>query len=231
MPPIYPNNAQKLDPASWEPHKHRIIELWLPQENNLAFVMETIRAETGFIASEAQYRRQLSEVWRIKKNFSGPELEFINNTVQERTAQGKETRVKRHGVQIPLDNLKRRTTRRFVSTLDAIAKMREQKSDNPVSGGNKDFETEGLDIGTPTTVANTPGPPISSPETLGGETPRVRTREPSPIVYTKNGDMVASTPRSSLREEPAISAIYPNQYRPVYSALFQDVRFQISRGI
>ncbi|KAK6523434.1 hypothetical protein TWF281_001416 [Arthrobotrys megalospora] len=151
--------TQKPDADIWELLRPRITELWL--HNSLSYVVQTIKAETGFVASEKQCYRQLNEVWCVKKNLTKEELDYIQEIFKQRDAQGKSTRIKRYGVRVHLsdENVKRRKTRRFVSTLDRHThKIKsEAAGDDKIKiepPGEMDFQN--LDVGTPTTVTETP---------------------------------------------------------------------------
>ncbi|KAF3921358.1 hypothetical protein ABW20_dc0104670 [Dactylellina cionopaga] len=119
---------------------------------------------------EKQYYRQLNEVWGIKKNLTVQELDHIENTLEKREKEGKETRVKRYGVPLSNENLKRRKARRFVPTFESKRKAATQSSIE-IETLDMDF-----DIGTPTTVAETPKSPPETPkpfpETVGDKTPQ-----------------------------------------------------------
>ncbi|KAK6525887.1 hypothetical protein TWF281_010931 [Arthrobotrys megalospora] len=198
--------AQRINPTTWEPLKQRIIELWL-LDNPLQYVIKKIQSETGFVASEAQYRRQLHEVWGIRKYFSSTGLAQISDQINQRAAQGKETRVTRNGVEIPIQNLRRRRTRRFVSTMDAIVAKMDKEADSIGKNKGQSFDQTSLDanivnMATPPTIATPPTPPNEALQTPGEEIARsTATNPPTPDAEISNvPDGECNTIRSREQE-------------------------------
>ncbi|KAF3937476.1 hypothetical protein ABW19_dt0210346 [Dactylella cylindrospora] len=192
--------TRKLSPEAWEPYKQRIVELWATPNNSLKDVIKTVQKETGFVASEAQYRRQLSDIWQVRKNWSSQELDYIESVWKDRDAVGKETRVKRLGVRIPRDALRRKKARRFVSTLDARRKdIMDTNDDLPIQDGEKfDFE-----IGTPTTIAPTPkSRDERTREPSGGDTPEAGGPPSASDCYSFGGEATLG-----LDEDPSNSGV------------------------
>ncbi|KAK6528342.1 hypothetical protein TWF281_009585 [Arthrobotrys megalospora] len=163
------NRAEPISQEVWESHKHRIIQLWTDPDSTLPKLMKTIEAETGFVATERQYYRQLGDVWKIRKNFTNDDLEYISSVTRERKAMGKlKTRVKRNGVSIPEAKIKRKQSRVYVKTIDL--KRRQLAAKNGVNDDSS-VRTRDFVVGTPTEVDEcSPAPLLRSPEYMDIDT-------------------------------------------------------------
>ncbi|KAK6517551.1 hypothetical protein TWF281_004201 [Arthrobotrys megalospora] len=142
------NRAAPIEQTAWEFHKPRIIQLWTDPDHTLASLKRIMEREKGFIATKRQYHRQLHDIWRIRKNFTSDELEYIGKVTRERRAQGKKTRVKRNGVCISEANIKRRQSRPYVKTID----LKRREIAAKIGPGS---------VGTPTEVDESSPTPLS----------------------------------------------------------------------
>ncbi|KAK6513176.1 hypothetical protein TWF506_009340 [Arthrobotrys conoides] len=149
-----PNKPAKISQVTWESYKSDISRLYLDERKTLDQVRVAMEENSGFIATKAQYIRMVNEVWRLKKNIKGDEIDCINTREKKRARDGKKTAVKLGSRQLDESELRRKRSRHHVSVLEQhqrrIAAQLDSEKTEPVT-------PEGIEIFTPT-------PSVSSPQ-------------------------------------------------------------------
>ncbi|KAL8935682.1 MAG: hypothetical protein Q9216_005309 [Gyalolechia sp. 2 TL-2023] len=74
----------------WEKHRASIERLYVEEEKSLPTVIDELKSDHGFFATERQYKRRIS-AWRLDKNVKGEEMRAIIATEATRLLQGKES--------------------------------------------------------------------------------------------------------------------------------------------
>ncbi|KAF3170567.1 hypothetical protein TWF225_004194 [Orbilia oligospora] len=151
-----PNRARvaKISQETWESYKSDISRLYLDERKTLDQVRLVMEESLGFIATKAQYIRMVNEVWRLKKNIKGSDLDCIDTRERKRARDGKKTGVKLGNRQLDESELRRKRSRHHVSVIEQhqrrVAARPDGKETEPAT-------PEGMEIFTPT-------PSIPSPQ-------------------------------------------------------------------
>ncbi|KAF3140776.1 hypothetical protein TWF594_006275 [Orbilia oligospora] len=151
-----PNRARvaKISQETWESYKSDISRLYLDERKTLDQVRLVMEESLGFIATKAQYIRMVNEVWRLKKNINGSDLDCIDTRARKRARDGKKTGVKLGNRQLDESELRRKRSRHHVSVIEQhqrrVAARPDEKKTEPAT-------PEGMEIFTPT-------PSIPSPQ-------------------------------------------------------------------
>ncbi|KAF3152641.1 hypothetical protein TWF569_002946 [Orbilia oligospora] len=151
-----PNRARvaKISQETWESYKSDISRLYLDERKTLDQVRLVMEESLGFIATKAQYIRMVNEVWRLKKNIKGSDLDCIDTRARKRARDGKKTGVKLGNRQLDESELRRKRSRHHVSVIEQhqrrVAARPDEKKTEPAT-------PEGMEIFTPT-------PSIPSPQ-------------------------------------------------------------------
>ncbi|KAK5655284.1 hypothetical protein OQA88_5851 [Cercophora sp. LCS_1] len=107
-------------PPNWTPHRTVITELYWTQDKDLEVVMETMRREHGFEATQRQYKRQL-KAWGLAKNISAQDMRaMLCIRARRRHLEGKDTHFTRHGMEVPPDRLNRFARRKKINDKSLI---------------------------------------------------------------------------------------------------------------
>ncbi|KAF3225008.1 hypothetical protein TWF192_007293 [Orbilia oligospora] len=155
----------------WEQHKDVILRL--RANHTVDQIAKIMWENTGFFATKSQYNDQLLRVWKAKKNFSAKDHEFLNQQFEQRDAMGKTTRVKRNGINLSEENVRRRSSRQFVTVFERHKKKQAAKAENHVDSGieNRDFE-----VGSPSESGNSPRSPApDAPDSMETNLPDAST--------------------------------------------------------
>ncbi|KAF2649227.1 hypothetical protein K491DRAFT_669339 [Lophiostoma macrostomum CBS 122681] len=91
--------------AEWDHHKPRIAELY--EKKELKEVMQILKDEHGFTASESQYKKQLAKWGLNKKNVKSGEYKAMIRKQRDRAKDGKDTEFYIHGNKVPAVNIAR----------------------------------------------------------------------------------------------------------------------------
>lgn len=86
---------QRLKPArhptsseEWENYRETIQRLYVVEDKSLPEVIDEVKQMFGFIATERQYKRRISQ-WRLDKNIKDDEMRAIVSEQASRLRQGK----------------------------------------------------------------------------------------------------------------------------------------------
>ncbi|KAI4169908.1 MAG: hypothetical protein LQ346_008924 [Caloplaca aetnensis] len=89
------NALQSLKPAQhptsseqWEDYRETIQRLYVMEDKSLPEVIDQVQQIFGFVATERQYKRRISE-WRLDKNIKDDEMRAIVSVEAARLRQGK----------------------------------------------------------------------------------------------------------------------------------------------
>ncbi|KAF3294706.1 hypothetical protein TWF132_003181 [Orbilia oligospora] len=147
------NHATRVSADVWEQHKDDILRL--RANHTVDQIAKIMQEKKGFFATKAQYNTQLLAVWKARKNFNAKDHEFLTQQYEQRDAMGKTTRVKRNGINLPEEVVRRRSSRQYVTVFERHKKRQAAKAEKHDSAlENRDFV-----VGSPSESSNSPRPP------------------------------------------------------------------------
>lgn len=77
-----------IGPRDWEHHRETIERLYVTDDRSLPEVVGMMSSLHGFVATERQYKRRISD-WHLDKNVKDEEMRAIIVTESSRLQQGK----------------------------------------------------------------------------------------------------------------------------------------------
>ncbi|KAF8252510.1 hypothetical protein K440DRAFT_646032 [Wilcoxina mikolae CBS 423.85] len=93
--------------TEWESHREELRKLYLVDNISRDHVMSYMRENHGFIATKNQYDRQFKNVWKFRKNLNGTEWKFVQNRIEKRKRDTKESIVYVDGIEFPGEKFNR----------------------------------------------------------------------------------------------------------------------------
>ncbi|KAK6337176.1 hypothetical protein TWF718_009959 [Orbilia javanica] len=156
--------AAKISLETWEYHKGDISRLYLEERKTLEEVRVAMELNVGFTATKSQYIRMVNEVWRLKKNLKGDDVQCIESREKKRAQDGKRTGVK-VGTRV-LDEIElRRKRRRHMNNVSVFEKFQRRFMEESDNYEAESRTPEGMQIFTPSPSPSLSPLPIS-PGTL-----------------------------------------------------------------
>lgn len=110
---------KRLETDAWERHRQIIQHLYLDEGQALDQVMDYMKANHEFEATEQAYKKKLRR-WKISKNIPAPAMEHILAQIDIRQEQGKDSAIFWHDRPVDAEKIERSRQR-----------MNREKKDNP----------------------------------------------------------------------------------------------------
>ncbi|KAF3940139.1 hypothetical protein ABW19_dt0200666 [Dactylella cylindrospora] len=165
----------RLSPEAWEPHEFRVRQLYLEEKRSVADIAGIIKDETGFTATLAQWNNQINQGWKLRKNFTKRDFEYIDKKKRQREAEGKESEILLCDVPVSEEDLRQKRQRMYVSTIELYQNLAKRGRNN---------------------VEECP----STPPGLQVRTPRARSPSPFAWMVEQFGAILDSNPFSFMAD-------------------------------
>ncbi|KAK2017099.1 ankyrin [Colletotrichum eremochloae] len=121
--PGHPAALQLIRPVTdqdWKNHRARITEIYWEQDKDLDAVIEIMKSEHRFLATERQYKRKFKD-WDLRKNTSTDESwAMIRIRKRRKEQEGKLTIFKLREREVPSENINRFAKRRKLGDGEAL---------------------------------------------------------------------------------------------------------------